>query len=58
LAGVLPERIQVDNGPEFIAQAMESWAESNGIVLKFIPKGKRIKTVMSSDLTGASGGCS
>jgi putative transposase len=35
-----PAHIRVDNGPEFIAQAMESWAESNGIVLKFIPKGK------------------
>ena len=35
-----PSHIRVDNGPEFIAQAMEQWAESKDIVLKFIPKGK------------------
>lgn len=35
-----PSHIRVDNGPEFIAQAMEQWAESNSIGLKFIPKGK------------------
>jgi putative transposase len=35
-----PERLRVDNGPEFIAQAMEKWARANNIELKFIPKGK------------------
>lgn len=35
-----PTHIRVDNGPEFIAQDMERWAESNSIELKFIPKGK------------------
>lgn len=35
-----PERIRVDNGPEFIAQAMEEWAERRGIQMKFIEKGK------------------
>ncbi len=35
-----PERIRVDNGPEFIAAAMDQWAKERGIVIKFIEKGK------------------
>lgn len=35
-----PERLRVDNGPEFIAQEMELWAERNGIHLQFIKKGR------------------
>jgi len=35
-----PEKLRVDNGPEFIAHAMEKWAYDNNIELKFIQKGK------------------
>ena len=35
-----PERLRVDNGPEFIAQEMELWAERNGVALTFIEKGR------------------
>lgn len=35
-----PEKLRVDNGPEFIAHAMEEWTASKNIELKFIQKGK------------------
>ena len=35
-----PVKIRVDNGPEFIAQALAEWAEQRGIEIKFIEKGK------------------
>ena len=35
-----PEELRVDNGPEFISRAMESWCAEHGITLRFIQKGK------------------
>jgi putative transposase len=35
-----PEKIRVDNGPEFIASAMEEWSRKHSIELHFIEKGK------------------
>lgn len=35
-----PERIRVDNGPEFLAYAMQAWCKSRGIELIYIQKGK------------------
>jgi putative transposase len=35
-----PEQIRVDNGPEFVAQAMSQWCEDNNIDLVYIQKGK------------------
>ncbi len=34
-----PERLRVDNGPEFIAQVLQEWCSENGIKLHFIQKG-------------------
>lgn len=36
----VPERIQVDNGPEFISQVVDQWAYTHGVELHFIRPGK------------------
>jgi putative transposase len=35
-----PNKLRVDNGPEFVADAVEQWAYDRSIDLKFIQKGK------------------
>ncbi len=35
-----PERITVDNGPEFIGNALDRWAYANGVGLVFVRPGK------------------
>lgn len=36
----VPERIQVDNGSEFISKALDLWAYDNGVTLDFSRPGK------------------
>ncbi len=36
----VPERLQVDNGPELLAIALTEWAETNGVELRYIQPGK------------------
>ena len=36
----LPQRIAVDNGPEFISKALDGWAYWNGVKLEFSWPGK------------------
>jgi putative transposase len=38
--GVVPQRIKVDNGSEFISKALDKWAYENGVVLDFSRPGK------------------
>ena len=38
--GVVPKRIQVDNGREFISKALDKWAYENEVTLDFSRPGK------------------
>ena len=38
--GVVPRRIKVDNGSEFISKALDKWAYENGVALDFSRPGK------------------
>ncbi|ADU62478.1 Integrase catalytic region [Pseudodesulfovibrio aespoeensis Aspo-2] len=38
--GCYPERLRMDNGPEFSGTVMAAWAESHGVNLEFIQPGK------------------
>ena len=35
-----PEKMRLDNGPEFISVALADWAETHGVLLDFIQPGK------------------
>ena len=35
----LPQRLRVDNGPEFLSAAFVAWADSAGLVIQYIQKG-------------------
>lgn len=35
-----PEKLRLDNGPEFISLALADWAETHGVLLDFIQPGK------------------
>ena len=38
--GRIPERIQVDNGSEFISRVLDKWAYAHGVTLDFSRPGK------------------
>ena len=39
----LPKVIRTDNGPEFAARTMQTWAAQNGVELRFIQPGKPVQ---------------
>jgi len=48
----VPERIQVDNGPEFISRAVDQWAFEQGVELHFIDPGKPTQNAYIESFNG------
>lgn len=48
----LPEQIVVDNGPEFISNALDAWAYERGIKLQFIRPGKPVDNCYMESFNG------
>jgi putative transposase len=48
----LPEYIVVDNGPEFISNAMDAWAYTRGVTLQFIRPGKPVDNAFVESFNG------
>jgi putative transposase len=47
-----PERIAVDNGPEFISKALDAWAYRNGVQLEFSRLGKPTDNAFAESFNG------
>ncbi|MCX5746550.1 MAG: IS3 family transposase [Proteobacteria bacterium] len=48
----LPETITVDNGPEFISNALDQWASERGVKLHFSRPGKPVDNAFSESFNG------
>lgn len=48
----LPDHIRVDNGPEFISNALDAWAYERGIKLQFIRPGKPVDNAYMESFNG------
>jgi putative transposase len=48
----LPEQIVVDNGPEFISNAVDAWAYARGVKLQFIRPGKPVDNCYMESFNG------
>lgn len=48
----LPEIITVDNGPEFISKALDVWAYTNKVQLRFIEPGKPVQNCFIESFNG------
>jgi putative transposase len=48
----IPENIIVDNGPEFISNAMDAWAYERGVKLHFIRPGKPVDNAYIESFNG------
>jgi putative transposase len=48
----LPDNIVVDNGPEFVSNALDAWAYEQGIKLSFIRPGKPVENAFIESFNG------
>jgi len=48
----LPDRIVVDNGPEFRSVALDEWAFEHGVALDFIEPGKPVQNAFVESYNG------
>lgn len=48
----VPERIAIDNGPEFISKALDAWAYRNGVRLEFSRPGKPTDNAFAESFNG------
>lgn len=51
--GVVPERIKVDNGSEFISKALDRWASENKVALDFSRPGKPTDNAFIESFNGS-----
>ncbi len=51
--GVVPRRIKVDNGSEFISKALDKWAYENGVSLDFSRPGKPTDNAFIESFNGS-----
>jgi len=51
--GVVPKRIKVDNGSEFISKALDKWAYENGVALDFSRPGKPTDNTFIESFNGS-----
>lgn len=48
----MPQRIAIDNGPEFISKALDAWAYRNGVRLEFSCPGKPTDNAFAESFNG------
>jgi putative transposase len=48
----VPRRIAIDNGPEFIAKALDAWAYQNGVQSEFSRPGKPTDNALAESFNG------
>lgn len=53
IKGVVPRRIKVDNGSEFISKVLDKWAYENGVMLDFSRPGKPTDNAFIKSFSGS-----
>jgi len=48
----VPQRLAVDNGPEFVSKALDAWAYQHGVQLEFSRPGKPTDNAFAESFNG------